>query len=246
MSDDYELVRNLVEADIDPILITDGRAAALAGPSGARMAGIAPSSIDENGFIVSWGPITFINDSMASMTDLSIEDTLYDPLTEGNIGIYQETIEGSSQYDWDLASELGTFKLYSPIQNFSSTLPSLHAQSINSFSSELNVIYDASEIEGLANKFGTLPTGETAKSRIISKTQEIAAQIALKRKKKLTFTKAANNYKLATSDFYSIQTFESTNMVSVEVTSTTGSFNRPQEGQSSGRVTYTSYGSSNY
>ena len=253
MSDEtYGSIREVVSDDSPraPILEPGERfvdAAGIAGPSGRRISGISKSSIDENGFIVSWGPVTFSNDEVMSVAEPNVEDFVTNfQVTDGVVGIYEETIEGSSQYNWDLASDLGKFKLYSPIQDFSSAYPYLGAASLTAFNSELSVMYDADELEALANKFGTLPTDETAKSHIISKTQQMAAQIALKRKKKLTFNKASNNYKLVTSDFYSIQTSERAGMVSVDITSTTGSFNRPADNQFSGRVTYTSLGPSTY
>ena len=219
-------------------------------PGGYRILGLSNSDFDDNGFINNWGPITWQNNVFTTeLTVTSLDPTNIEQsslVASGSVGVYAEIIDGTDQYAWDLAGTLNTFILYSPVQNFSATYPAVGLDEHDSYSTTLKVEYSDEELAGLGKKFGTLPTSDTAKTHIISKTKEMANQIAQKRKRKLTFTKATNKQQLTTADFYSIQTAEINSQVSVDIASTTGSFNRPAESQTSGRTTYSSYGGSSY
>ena len=250
MSDDTEFaVRVSIPGELsEDATYTERPIEAAYTPGGYRITGISSEYFDSNGFLNSWGPITFQNNVLstelaAGTTGAEIQSTT---LGNNEVGIYVDIIEGSEQYTWDLANSLGTFNLYSPIQNFPTTYPAISTDSITAYGAEYSILYDNDELSGLSQKFGTLATSETAKTHIIAKTKELASMVASKRKKKLTFTKAANSQQITTADFYSIQTAEVNSQVSVDIASTTGSFNRPAESQTSGRTTYSSYGGSSY
>ena len=216
------------------------------------LSGLSSTDFDSDGFIDSrgagWTPITFSNlrlehDRMLFQGNDFVSSTGFEArLEQGGVGIYVESINASTQYDWSLSSELGTFKLYSPLQDFSATYPSLYTKDMTGpMYAELGIKYASAETEGLAAKFGTLPTSETALIRIQNRTKELAALIASTRNKKLTFSKSNNNYKLNSSDLYGILSSESTQGISLNISATTGSNVRETEDISRGRTTYSSY-----
>ena len=215
------------------------------------LSGLSSTYFDQNGFInangAGWNEMSFSSLKMHNEALMGEGSPISTPdfdkrLQEGAVGIYAESINASTQYNWDLATDLGVFKLYSPIQDFSATYPSLHTKNMSGpQSSELGIQYATAEVESLAAKFGTLPTSETALARIQNRTKEMASLIATTRKKKLTFSKSNNNYKLNSSDLYGILSSESTQNISLNMLATTGSNVRESEDVSRGRTGYSSY-----
>jgi hypothetical protein len=185
-SNPYEVRVEITDSGAgDPTAVVGGytQSDMLVQPSSYAVAGLNSQYFDSHGFIID-GPATFYNlefDSIfnpSSPASIGTSDSLTDRLAAGSVGIFVEAIPASSQYDWQLADNLGTFKLYSPLQDFSAAYPQLITREIGTYYSELGIAYNSTELTALANKFGTLPYGESALTRVISRTKELAGLIA--------------------------------------------------------------------
>ena len=142
MSDSAELlIRDITSGEVTSEMLNPGGVVGADAIRAAEntsyvIAEPAYTSFDDNGFLrwgfgSAWEKRYLYGPSADSVAEATGVETDINPLSglgSNEVGIYGEIIQGSMQYNWDLASDLGTFNLYSPIQNFAATYPGISSR----------------------------------------------------------------------------------------------------------------------